>query len=59
MERMVARSWLLLPVLPKAHKPLRNRKWHMTKLGFVPSASSAGRVPACPILLRNGTSGCC
>lgn len=59
MGRMVARSWLLLPVLPKAQEPLRNRKWHMTELGFVPSASSAGWVPACPILLRNSTSGCC
>ena len=59
MERMVARSWLRLPALPKAHKPLRNHKWHITKLGFVPSASSAGQVPACPVLLRNGTSGCC
>lgn len=59
MERMVARSWLLHPVLPKAHEPLRNRKWHMTKLGSVPSASSTSRVPACPILLGNGRRGCC
>lgn len=59
LVRMVARSWLLLPVLPKAHEPLRNRKWHKTKLGFVPLASSAGWAPACLILPRNGMSGSC
>lgn len=35
-ERMMARSWLLLRVLPKAHRPLRNRKWHMTKTWLCP-----------------------